>query len=138
MGRTPSALCGCLPHVPFCTSCSSTQAGVTRSWVACMHPDLPNPIEWHHLISATDETRSCVRIFSHHIIWCDSGFPWQLSGAESVCSTGDIGDVGSIPGSEDPLEEEMATLSSILAGKSHRQRSLVGYSLYGLQIVGHS
>ena len=67
-----------------------------------------------------------------------TGFPWQLSGAESVCSTGDIGDVGSIPGSEDPLEEEMATLSSILAGKSHRQRSLVGYSLYGLQIVGHS
>ena len=71
-----------------------------RSWVACMHPDLPNPIEWHHLISATDETRSCVRIFSHHIIWCDSGLPWQLSGAESVCSTGDTGDVGSIPGSE--------------------------------------
>ena len=32
----------------------------------------------------------------------------------------------------------MATLSSILAGKSHRQRSLVGYSLYGLQIVRHS
>ena len=41
-------------------------------------------------------------------------------------------------GQKDTLEEEMATLSSILAGKSHRQRSLVGYSLYRLQIVGHS
>ena len=29
---------------------------------------------------------------------------------------------------EDPLEEEMATHSSILPGESHGQRSLVGYS----------
>ena len=29
---------------------------------------------------------------------------------------------------EDPLEEGMATLSSILAGESHGRRSLVGYS----------
>ena len=32
---------------------------------------------------------------------------------------------------EDPLEQEMATHSSILAGKSHGQRSLVGYSPWG-------
>jgi len=32
------------------------------------------------------------------------------------------GDVGSIPGLEDPLEKEMATHTSILAGKSHGQR----------------
>ena len=31
-------------------------------------------------------------------------------------------------GWEDPLEKEMATCSSILPGKSHGQRSLVGYS----------
>ena len=31
-------------------------------------------------------------------------------------------------GQEDPLEEEMATHSSILDEKSHGQRSLVGYS----------
>ena len=30
-------------------------------------------------------------------------------------------------GQEDPLEEEMATHSSILPGKSHGQRNLVGY-----------
>ena len=34
-------------------------------------------------------------------------------------------------GQEDPLEKEMATHSSILAGKSHGQRSLVGYSPWG-------
>ena len=34
-------------------------------------------------------------------------------------------------GQEDPLEEEMATHSSILDEKSHGQRSLMGYSLLG-------
>ena len=34
-------------------------------------------------------------------------------------------------GWEDPLEEEMATCSSILAGESHGQRSLEGYSSQG-------
>ena len=32
---------------------------------------------------------------------------------------------------EDPLEKGMATHSSILAGESHGQRNLVGYSPYG-------
>ena len=36
-------------------------------------------------------------------------------------------------GWEDPLEEEVETHSSILAGKSHAQRSLLGYSLWGLK-----
>ena len=36
-------------------------------------------------------------------------------------------------GWEDPVEEEMSTHSCILAGKSHRQRSLVGYGLWGHQ-----
>ena len=39
---------------------------------------------------------------------------------------GDTGDVGSIPGQEDPLEEGMATHSSILTGESHGQSNLVG------------
>ena len=34
-------------------------------------------------------------------------------------------------GWDDPLEKEMATHSSIPAGKSHGQRSLVGYSPWG-------
>ena len=34
-------------------------------------------------------------------------------------------------GQEDPLEQEMATHSRILAGKFHGQRSLAGYSPRG-------
>ena len=44
-------------------------------------------------------------------------FTWWLSSKESSCNVGDEGDTGSIPGLEDPLEKEMATLSSILAWK---------------------
>ena len=39
-------------------------------------------------------------------------FPHNLVGKESACNAGDL---GSIPGSEDPLEKEMATHSTILA-----------------------
>ena len=42
----------------------------------------------------------------------------------------DSRDAGLIPGlgREDPLEKEMATHSIFLPGKSHGQRSLMGYS----------
>ena len=40
---------------------------------------------------------------------------------------GDVRDAGSIPGSEDPLEEAMAIHSHILPGESLGQKSLVGY-----------
>ena len=39
-------------------------------------------------------------------------------------------------GWEDPLEKEMATHSGILAWRSHRQRSLVGYSSWGHRELG--
>ena len=38
----------------------------------------------------------------------------------------DVGDSGSIPGWEDPLEEGMATTPVFLPGESHGQRSLAG------------
>ena len=41
-------------------------------------------------------------------------------------------------GWEDPPEKEMATHSSILAGKSHGQRSLVRYSPWGHRRAGHN
>ena len=37
-------------------------------------------------------------------------------------------------GWEDLLEKEMVTHSSILAGKSYRQRSLAGYSPWGRRV----
>ena len=41
-------------------------------------------------------------------------------------------------GWKDPLEKGMATHSSILAGKSHPQRSLAGYSPWIHKRVGHN
>ena len=41
-----------------------------------------------------------------------SGFPGGSDSKESACSAGDL---GSVPGLEDPLKKEMATHSSILA-----------------------
>ena len=44
-------------------------------------------------------------------------------------NAGDIKDVGSIPGSEDHLEEGKATRVGLFSpGESYEQRSLVGYS----------
>ena len=49
-------------------------------------------------------------------LYCESirGFPGCSGSKESACNAGDV---GSISASEDSLEEEMATHSSILAGK---------------------
>ena len=44
---------------------------------------------------------------------------------------GDVRDAGWIPGSEDPLEEGVATHSNILAWRIPGQRSLEGYSPLG-------
>ena len=43
-------------------------------------------------------------------------FPGGSDSKESACSAGDM---GAIPGQEDPLEKGMATHSSILAWKTH-------------------
>ena len=59
------------------------------------------------------------------------GFPHGSVGKESASSAGDRGDAGSSQGQEGPQEEEMATHSRILPKKSHRQRSLAGYSPKG-------
>ena len=56
-------------------------------------------------------------------MWND--FP---GGSDGKVSAYNMGDLGSIPGSEDPLEKAMATHSSTLARKSRGQRSLAGYS----------
>ena len=45
------------------------------------------------------------------------------------------GDMGLIPGQEDPLEKEMATHSSILDWEIHGQRNLAGYSPWGCKRV---
>jgi len=61
-------------------------------------------------------------LFGHRKEWSfdthhskDLSFPGGPSGKEPAINAGDIGVVGLIPGQKDPLEEGMATHSSILA-----------------------
>ena len=56
------------------------------------------------------------------------GFPGGSDSKESACNAEDR--VQSL-GQEDPLEKEMATHSSILAGEFHGQRRLPGHSPLG-------
>ena len=60
--------------------------------------------------------------------------PQWLTSKESAYSAGDA---GSIPGSEDPLEEEMATHSSILVWKIPWTEKPGGPQSMGLQRVEH-
>jgi len=53
-------------------------------------------------------------------------------------SAGDLRDAGSIPGSGRPLEEGMATHSSILASRIPWTEETGGVQSMGLQRVGHN
>ena len=59
------------------------------------------------------------------------GFPGGSLGKNLPDGAGDSGDGVQSFGWEDPLEKEMGTHSSILAWKSHEQRSVAGYSPLG-------
>ena len=61
--------------------------------------------------------------------------PRWLSAKESACKAGDV---GSIPAWEDPLEEGMATHSSILAWESLWTEEPGGVQSVGSQGVGHT
>ena len=62
----------------------------------------------------------------------DFGLPKQHSGKVSACQCGRQKEMGiQSLGLEDPMEEEMATHSSILAWKIAWKRSLLGYSPWG-------
>ena len=61
-------------------------------------------------------------------------FPGGSDGKESACNEGDL---GSIPGWEDPLGKEMATHSSILAWGIPWMEEPGGLPSIGSQRVGH-
>ena len=60
------------------------------------------------------------------------GKPWWLSSKESTCNAGDVRDRGSISGSGRPLEEEMATHSSILAWRDPMDRRVWRATAHGV------
>ena len=66
------------------------------------------------------------------------GLPRLFSGKDPPTTTGDSGDVGCILGQEDPLEEDMATHSSILTWEIPWTEESGGAKLsIGSQRVGH-
>ena len=66
------------------------------------------------------------------------GFPGATGGKEPIANAGDIRDVDLILGLEDPLEEGMATHSSILVLRIPWTEKLGGLQSIGLQRVRHN
>ena len=65
----------------------------------------------------------------------EEGFPNSSDGKASTCSAGDL---GSIPGSGNPLEKEMATHSSILAWRIPWTEESGGLQSMASQRVGYN
>ena len=63
--------------------------------------------------------------------------PNGSAGKESTCNAGDVGDVGSIPGSGKSPREGNATHSSILAWRISWTEESGGLQCMGSQRVGH-
>ena len=66
-----------------------------------------------------------------------SGLPGGVSGKGPACQRRRLRDAGSIPGQEDPLEEGMATHTSILAWRILWTEELGGLQSTGSQRVEH-
>ena len=68
-------------------------------------------------------------------LYCKVGFPGGSDSKESSCNAGDL---GSIPGGEDPLEKGMATHSTILVlpGESAWTEEPVGAAVLGAAVLG--
>ena len=63
-------------------------------------------------------------------VYSKLGFPQWLSGKESAYSAGDAGDMGLIPG-KIPCRKTWQLTPVFSPGKSHQQRSTVGYNPWG-------
>ena len=86
---------------------------------------------WHHCLNGHKFEQTPGNSEGQGSVACHSSwvaFPGGSVVKNQPANPGDAGDMVWYLGQEDPLEEEMATLSSILPGESHGQRSLVGYS----------
>ena len=66
------------------------------------------------------------------ILKINMGFPGDSVVKSLPASVGGAGDTASVPGSERfPCRRKWQTVPVFLPGKSHGQRSLMGYSLWG-------
>ena len=68
-----------------------------------------------------------------HFQLFSGAFQVALAVKNPAANAGDLGDAGSIPGWEDPLDHAWQPTPVFLPGKSHGQRGLAGYSRWGCQ-----
>jgi len=61
------------------------------------------------------------------------GLPWWFTGKESTCNAGDAGSIPKLA-----RRRKGQPPPAFLAGKSHGQRSLVGYGPWGHKRVSHN
>ena len=69
--------------------------------------------------------------------WAHKGFPGGTRGGSAPASAGDIRDTGLVPGSGRPLEEGVATHSSILAWRIPWTEERGRLQSMGSRRVGH-
>ena len=80
--------------------------------------------------------KNLIELIIQGIVFADVKWYQQLTGASQMAlmvknppaNAGDTRDMGSIPGLEDPLEEGMATHSTLLLWRIPWTESLAGYS----------
>ena len=86
----------------------------------------------HGIIWLVDSQLTCITqcLLFRHYIYCIRASLVKNSPAKA-------GDTSLVPGSDDFLEKEMTTHSSILAWKSHGQESLAGHSPCSCKRAGH-
>ena len=82
-------------------------------------------------------SRALARLTRQVTLSFTSGFPGSLLVENPPANVGDSRDSGSIPGSEDPLEEGMATPSHVLACRIPWTEEPGGLQSTGSQRVGH-
>ena len=87
---------------------------------------------WDHKESDTTE-----RLHFHFFFFLRGGGRCFPGGSEVKASAGNVGDLGSIPGSGRSQEKEMATYSSILAWRIPWREEPGGLQSMGSQRVGH-
>ena len=107
----------CFPVSPFFPSGGQRIGVWPLASVLPMNTQDWSPLGWTGWISL--QSKGLSRVLSNTIIQKYQFFCAQLwlRDEKSACNAGDTGDLGLIPGWEEPLEEEMATHSSILARK---------------------
>ena len=84
-------------------------------------------IDWSDILATQGTLKS---LFQHHnskasVLWHSHGFP---GGSDGKAFAYNAGDLVLIPGWEDPWRRKWQPTPVLLPGKSHGQRSLIGYS----------